>query len=229
MAGGSGTRFGASIPKQYTEIDGKPIFLFIVEKYLEMNEINRLIIVTNKDWKDYVWEKCSIYKDRVEVVNGGSTRSESVLNGLTKAMEESTGDDIVLIHDATHPYVDKDGTKQVIEAVKKYGGATLASFEYDTCYSMNENNTIEGVIPRQKIAVGASPEAFMLKTLYNIYTKTPKEEFERLTSAGAIALANGIKMKVIKTNVLNLKITYKEDMDLFLKLYSNYFFKNEGE
>ena len=68
------------------------------------------------------------------VVKGGPNRSTSVLNGLLAVKDWASDDDIVLIHDATHPYCDNEGIKQVIEAVKKHGGATLGQAQYDTVY-----------------------------------------------------------------------------------------------
>lgn len=227
MMGGSGTRFGANIPKQYTIVENAPIFSYIVKKYNDIPEIDKIIIVSHRDWIDYVYEwteKLSVDK-LYKVVPGGSSRSESVLNGLTAAKEFASDDDVVLIHDATHPYVDAEGTRGVIEGVKKYGGATLGQCQYDTCYQMDENNMIEAVVPRTKIVSGASPEAFTFGMIYDVYANSTKEELDAMTSAGAIALAHGIRMQVIPANVLNLKITYPGDMELFKKLCKGYFFE----
>ena len=228
--GGSGTRFGSEIPKQYTEIKGKPIFYYIYEKYLKISSIDKVIIVTNSAWFDYV-EKWVLKNnnDKVSIINGGETRSESVFNGLKKASCFAKPDDIVLMHDATHPYVDLKGTEEVINAAKKYGGATLGAFQYDTCYQMDEDNLIKKVVKREELVSGASPEAFKFGDIYKIYSEATNEDFKKMTSAGAIALANGIRMKVIKANLINLKITYPEDMVLFKALCSGYFFPQEAE
>ena len=229
MMGGSGTRFGADIPKQYIEVENVPIFAYILQKYSMMPEIDETVVVSHLDWIDFVeeWIDKMQIKGKIKVVAGGSTRSESVLNGLKAAKEFADADDVVLIHDATHPYVDIEGTKKVAEAVKQYGGATLGAFQYDTVYKMDENHFIEKVIDRKKVVSGASPEAFKYGDIYNIYTNTPEEDFERMTSAGAIALANGINMKVIEADVINLKITYQNDMKVFKKLVTNYFFEEQ--
>lgn len=229
MAGGTGTRFGATIPKQYTVIDGQPVFWHIVESYLKIPEIDSITIVTNAQWIDLVEETVqkSSQAAKIQITNGGETRSESVLNGLRKLSKTAKNDDVVLIHDATHPYVDANGTLMVISETQIHGGATLASFEYDTCYEVDDNHTIRNVIPRQRLAVGASPEAFLFGKIFEIYTATSKDELSKMTSAGAIAIANGIEMKVVETNLLNLKITYKRDMELFKNLYGTYFFTAE--
>ena len=228
MMGGTGTRFGADIPKQYIEIEGRPIYTYVIEAYAKVDEIDNIVVVSHADWIDFVIEtneKLRLQKI-AGVVAGGSTRSESVLNGLTKISEFGSEHDVILIHDATHPYVDKEGTKKIIESVKKHGGATLGACQYDTMYMMDENNMLTKVVPRQFIVSGASPEAFEFGTIYNIYKNADPQYFEQMTSAGAIALANNIPMEVVPTNLVNLKITHKDDMEVCKKLLKTYFFKD---
>lgn len=227
MMGGSGTRFGADKPKQYIEVGGRPIFSYILEGYNDLDDVDKIIIVSHADWIDYVEEIAQqIRADKLcRVVSGGETRSQSVKNGLIAASEYSRDDDVILIHDATHPYVDAQGVREVIEGVKAFGGATLAQFNYDTVYRMDDDHILTNIEPRFNIVAGASPEAFTFGRIYDIYMNSPKEELEQMTSAGAIALAHGIRMKVVRANVLNLKITYADDMTLFRKLVDNYFFE----
>lgn len=226
MMGGTGTRFGADIPKQYILVNNKPIFAYILEGYQKCDFIDCIVVVSHKDWMDYVSEwKDKLNITKLEIItNGGDTRSESVRNGLVSIAESASDEDVILIHDATHPYVDEEGTKLVIEGVKKYGGATLGQCQYDTVYQMNEESRmLERVVPRRQIVSGASPEAFRFKDIYNIYINATKDELEAMTSAGAIALEHGIDMQVVPSNVLNLKITYKNDMDVFLQMVDKYF------
>ena len=227
MMGGSGTRFGADKPKQYIEVGGRPIFSYILEGYNRLPDVDKIIIVSHADWIPYVQEIAQqIGADKLcNVVPGGGTRSESVKNGLKAAADFSRSDDVILIHDATHPYVDAAGVSEVIEGVKEYGGATLAQFNYDTVYRMDDDHILTNIEPRFNIVAGASPEAFTFGRIYDIYMNSPQEELEQMTSAGAIALAHGIRMKVVRANVLNLKITYADDMTLFTKLVDNYFFE----
>lgn len=226
--GGVGSRFGADRPKQYVEIDGIPVFIHLLQALVETNCIDDIVIVSHSSWISFVKDNIKHYiktGKSIVITCGGDSRSESVKNGLLALANYSAADDVVLIHDATHPYVDKEGTKQVIEAVNKYGGATLGACQYDTCYRMNENNFIEEVIPRQYLVSGASPEAFKFNIIYKIYMDASQEELNNMTSAGAIASAHNIKMKVIPSNILNLKITYPNDMEIFKQLIKNYFFK----
>ena len=227
MMGGSGTRLGADFPKQYIEIDGKPIFRYIVEGYAKVHKIDTICIISHADWTEFVKKQISEipFHCRVVVATGGDSRSASVRNGLKAVEEFACESDVILIHDATHPYVDYEGTLAVIDAVNEVGGATLGARQYDTCYQMNGDNMLERVIPRQELVSGASPEAFRFGDISQIYFNSTEEELNSMTSAGAIALAHGIPMKVVPANILNLKITYPNDLELFKLLVHSYFFQ----
>ncbi len=226
MMGGSGTRFGADRPKQYTLVRQRPLFSFITEKADSTEVIHRIVVVSHKDWLDYVSEWCekTIHRVPYSVVAGGATRSESVLNGLRSMEAVVSAEDVVMIHDATHPYLDPEAVRMTAEAAALYGGATVASKNYDTVYRTDESGFLEKVEPRELIVAGASPEAFQYGRIYPIYRDASDDELSAMTSAGAIALAHRIPMKVIPTSVLNLKITYPPDMNLFLQLADQYFF-----
>lgn len=229
MMGGSGTRVGTSIPKQYLKINNIPIFAYILNKYQQIEEIDKIVVVSNSNYIDLVntWINVLNINKVYEVCSGGRNRSESVLNGLevAKKIDENA---TILIHDATHPYVDTKGVKKLITTINKYGAATLVQGNYDTVYEI-ENSTITKVLERKNVVSGASPEGFKFKEIYNIYKNATIEELEKMTSAGAIAIANGLEMKTIETDLLNLKITFKRDIELFKKLINSYYFKDEDD
>lgn len=227
MMGGSGTRFGADIPKQFVQVNGKPVFSYIVEKYAKLHLVDDITIVCHPSWIDYTqnWVENLGFDVPFRVTAGGDCRSASVRNGLVAARPIADDDDVVLIHDATHPYVDEEKLPAVEEATRTYGGATLGECQYDTVYGFDEETgLLDRVIPRQTVVSGASPEAFLFGRIYGIYTQTPDDQLEKFTSAGALALANDIPMKVIPTDLINLKITYKKDMEVFEKLFHDYYF-----
>lgn len=231
MMGGSGTRFGEKIPKQFTKIGESdlPIFALILRQLNNISTIDDIVVVTHPDYYDYTIEiiaDCNIYNIK-SVIKGGQGRSKDILSAMETIREEYLDSDNVLMYDATHPFVDEYGFNQVISAIDEYGAATLAEFQYDTTYMMNEEtHVIEKVIPRKKVIAGASPEGFKFGPIYDIYKNTEESKLNNLTSAGAIALANNMSMKVIETQVPNLKITYKKDMEI-VKQLSDYYFEDK--
>ena len=225
MMAGIGLRFGAERPKQFFEVEGEPVFGQILKGLNRSECVDKIVIVTHVNWIDHVndWVGAHDIEKFFATIPGGSTRSESVKKGLIKAFEIAKDDDVILIHDAAHPYVDQNGMKQLVEAVHKFGAATMAQRQYDTCYGIDENDMVTKVIPRQFVVSGASPEAFKFKDVYDIYMQASEEELNVMTSTGAIAMAHGIQMKVIILNTINLKITYQSDMK-FLASASRLFF-----
>ena len=154
MMAGTGSRFGADIPKQFVEVENRPVFSYILEAYDSCDVIDRIVAVTGEGWTDYVqeWSDRLGVKKLAGITRGGDTRSESVKNGLTFAASFAGRDDVVMLHDATHPYVDESGTEQIVEAVREYGGATLGQFQYDTVYRMDEEtHMLECVVPCKQI------------------------------------------------------------------------------
>ena len=115
MMGGVGARLGASVPKQFIKIKNKPIFAHILERLSKVRCIDDIVIVVHKDWIDYTKKYCkdNNIKKVYDVIGGGNTRSESVLNGLRKAKEFASDNDIIMMFDTTHPYVDKKGTEEL--------------------------------------------------------------------------------------------------------------------
>lgn len=226
MMGGSGTRMGSDIPKQYIEVSDRPIFYHIVRAYAEMEEVEAICIVSHNNWLPFVRKSIADIPFHCEVIitAGGDTRSASVRNGLHAVEGIAEAEDVILIHDATHPYVDRQGTREVIRYAHELGGATLGAYQYDTCYQMDAEGMIQKVVPRQELVSGASPEAFRYGEINRIYFGSTEKELSQMTSAGAIALAHGIPMKVVPANVLNLKLTYPGDLELFKVLADTYFF-----
>ena len=227
MMGGCGSRFGADIPKQFVEVNGKPVFSYLIDKYSSFESISEIVCICHKEWTDFTseWVQNSHCDVECLVVEGGSSRSESVKNGLKAISEFAKDEDVVLIHDATHPYVDDENLSKVIYAARRKGGSTLGAKQYDTVYGISpETGSLEKVIPRETVVTGASPEAFLYGRIAPIYETTPLDELEKFTSAGAIALANDIEMEIIPTNLINLKITYRNDMEIFKRLFYGYYF-----
>lgn len=226
MLGGVGQRFGTPTPKQFAMVNGHPIYLPILQHYANLKSIDLICVVCHKDWLDQVkkWDT-GVSKKVIHTV-GGPTRSHSVKNGIEAIKPYCSSDDVILIHDSTHPYLDSLGVEKIVAAVREDGAATLATFGYDTVYQLDTSQRfLKKVQPRQYVVNGASPEAFKYSIIAPIYENASEEELNLMTSAGAIVLEKGIRMRFIQTDILNLKITFQRDFDLFTRLGEDYFYR----
>ncbi|MBQ6285147.1 MAG: 2-C-methyl-D-erythritol 4-phosphate cytidylyltransferase [Bacilli bacterium] len=227
LMAGKGTRCDKNLPKQFFIVNGKPVFMYIVDVLNSMDSIDDIIIITNPDYLDYTKECCDtkIYRKVYSIITGGNGRSNDIAKGILEAKEIANDNDVIMMYDATHPLVDERGIDDVISAIKEYGAATLAEYQYDTLYSIDpETQQVVEVVPREKIIAGASPEGFLYKTAYDIFTQSSPEVLNTMTSAGALAKAFKLKMKAVPMQeAMNLKITYKLDMEIFKKIAKSYY------
>lgn len=216
MMGGSGTRFGADIPKQYIEIHGIPLFAYTLQAYDQCDFVDKAIIVSNTDWMDYTQAKAEkvLANKLLAVTAGGPTRSHSVKNGLLCCQNYLSSDDILLIHDATNPFIDKDALKQAVLMAKESGIAALVTDQVHTLYRKS-GDRIEQVIPRETVCSGYSPEVFRFSEINGFYEHADDQKLETMTSAVALALDQGKAVKCVSANICNLKITYSHDMEVF--------------
>ena len=221
MMAGIGSRFNANKPKQFVMVKGKPVFLHFLFAIECFSSINGVIIVCQKDWIDYakkLVEQHGLSKV-IEIVPGGNTRSQSVKNGLACLKKYANDEDVVLIHDATHPFIDKEQTIKLIEEINVSGAGSLANYVFDTAYIKDENNKLQSNIDRKTIAIGASPEGFRFGLLYNIFNSSSDQYLNSRTSIGALMADYNIKMAFIETKYPSIKITYPNDLKIYEELF----------
>jgi len=217
MMGGIGSRFNADKPKQFVNVKGKPVFLRFLETIQGFEYVDGIIVVCQKDWIDFV--KQIIEKEKllkvISVVPGGSTRSQSVKNGLFYLRKIANDNDVVLIHDATHPFIDKIKTIELIEKIKEYGAGSLANYVFDTAYIKDSEGRLLSNIDRKTLAIGASPEGFRFGLIYNIFSSSTDKYLDSMTSTGALMADNNIQMVFVETKFPALKITYPDDLKTY--------------
>lgn len=224
--GGVGSRFGSEIPKQFTMVSGRPVFRAILDAYVKSELIDNYVILCNPLWMDYAksFIEDLVIRSNVFIVPGGSTRSQSIINGVNFIRSFSNPSDNVLIHDSTHPYLDKNATLIAIEKMSSYSAVTLCQNQYDTCYSI-DCGELAFEIPKKTVVSGASPEIFKYSLLLDLFCKTDETECLNSTSIGALAVQNGHKVAVVPMSLLNLKLTYPSDYKLFMSLNPDYYFE----
>lgn len=231
MMGGVGSRTKKSIPKQYILINGIPIFAYTLKKYDTLDFIDKILIVADKKYENYInkWMKKLNISKVASIVQGGDYRSKSVLNGMKKCNEFARKNDILIVHDASSPYVDDEKIKEGIKEAQKGIFVSLGTKQCVTVYSIDEKNMINNIIPRDYVAPGACPDIFRFKDIFNIYNNSNENDLKNATSSIMLGIENNIKSKIIFSDLLPIKITYEEDIRIFRKLVDLYYFPNFKE
>lgn len=219
LAGGTGTRVGASIPKQFIEVLGKPILAYALDNFQNDPEIDAIEIVCHKDWIDEVRGICKKYQiTKLKwMTRGGATFQESVVNGVFNLKEKIDPDDIVVISFGVSPFTTPDIINDGIRIAKERGNAISAEDSVlCTCIKDDEHSTTKNLI-RETIKGFSNPWTFRFGELVEVYEEAQKRgilsDLEPHTTSVYFAL--GKRLWFSKSSGYNFKITSREDLDKF--------------
>ena len=200
VAGGIGLRTESILPKQFEKINNKEIYKFSVDTFIESDNIDLVIVVCHKDWIG----KVSKSYPNIIVCNGGTTRRESVINGLRLCNNDINK---VLIHDAARPFVDKNIIDKLIKSIKTSHAAAPYININDSILQDNGNQIIP--LNREMLKAIQTPQAFRKKFLDDIVLTNEYNSDE----IGLLARLNAnAKIDFIKGSQKYNKITTKLDL-----------------
>lgn len=219
LSGGIGSRMRMDgFPKQYLEVDGKPILVYTLQTFQTCACIDQIVIVAAPQWHDQIRQWISEYglTKTVDFAVPGNTRQESILNGLNVCMQysESEGDKVI-IHDAVRPCVSDELITACIDTLNEYDGCMPVLPVTDTVYESRDAKRISRLLDRSTIFAGQSPEAFRLHAYAKINRDASVEELEACRGTSVIAYEHGMDVGLIPGEKLNFKITTPEDLDQF--------------
>lgn len=207
VAGGSGTRLGAGVRKQYLEIAGVPVLLRAVRPFVDHPEIGQVVVVLPAD--DAADPPSWIAELPVRVVPGGAERGDSVWNGL-EALAGSA--EVVLIHDGARPFVEREVISRVLAAAR-HGGAIAAVAVTDTIKEVAPDGVVTGTPDRRRLWRAQTPQGFPRTTLMEAYRRARLEGFAATDDAAVFEWFAG-PVRVVQGSERNIKVTYAQDLVL---------------
>lgn len=221
LAGGSGSRMkGIDIPKQYYEINGKPIIIYTLKTFIDMECFDYIYIAVNEDYIHYINIILEKFVDKeniskIIIVNGGTERIDSIHN-VIKAIDENNinDDDIIVIHDAVRPFVSKKIILDNIEGAKKYGATVTSVPVNDTILLSTDGDYVDRIPIRKTLFHGQSPDSFNLKTFIELENKLTDEQKEIITGTSQVCTLNDYPIRMVEGDTANFKITTDADLDL---------------
>ncbi len=208
-AGGSGSRLGGA-PKQLRDLCGKPCILYSLIAFQACKDIDEIIVVVRSD---QVEEVSSICRENgitklAAVVQGGSTRQESVLNGF---MAVSKRCNMVAIHDAARPLILPNQISMLLDEANRYGAATAAKKSTDTMKRANENGMISETVSRDNLFSVQTPQVFKAD-LYRVSLAFAKNDGFTVTDDCSLAEHAGFSVKLCQLDGPNFKLTTEDDL-----------------
>lgn len=209
LSGGTGTRIGGAVPKQFLKINNKEILTYSLLTFYSCNFIDEIILVYNKDFKNLHSELIEKNKlsDKVILVEGGKNRQDSVNNAI-EYLSKKEDDAIVLVHDSARPFVSEEIIIKNIEAVKKSLCCTTAIKSSNSIYLTKESKFVKEV-NRDSIYIAQTPQSAYLRIFKKAFEKVDKI----YTDEAALFSMLGYVPHIVEGEEKNKKITYPEDLE----------------
>lgn len=219
IAGGVGSRLGASVPKQFVEVLGKPIIAYTMEHFQNHPDIDAIELVCVDGYQDHlkkIVEKYGISKV-FKILKGGSEYERSIMNGVAGLDGIAKPDDVIIIHWAASPFLSDEIISDNIRVCKQKGNAITASYSY-LLYGSNDGDYSKKSINRDTFMTLSAPQSFLYKVITDIYQQVLNKKMFDYVEAHTPAFMSelGIPIYFSKGSHTNIKITEKEDVDLFL-------------
>ena len=203
LAGGESKRFNSSIPKPYYQYKGKSLILHSIDKAKNYKKFNKIVLVINKKHKKYI-KKLKI--KNVKIVEGGKTRAESAYKGLKSIKNYNIKN--VMIHDGARPNFSLILLDNLIKGLETYDCAIPAVQSTDSIKEKSSN--IITNLKRKNIYLIQTPQAFNYKSIL----KLQYDKSSEVTDDASLFVRAGKKIKIIKGEINNNKITINSDIKI---------------
>lgn len=210
-AAGVGLRMGGATPKQFLSLEGVPIFIHTLRKFVASAIIQEIILGLRPEDMERVEVEVARehFEKTVRLVEGGASRQETVGRALAEVPAEA---EIVLVHDAVRPFIDPHLIQSVTDAARKHGAAILGIPSVDTVKQV-ERQMILATIPRERIVLAQTPQAFRYDIIKEAFDRADADGFIGTDEASLVERL-GYNVTVVMGTDRNIKITKPSDLPL---------------
>ena len=214
VAGGSGSRIGTEIPKQFLELAGKPVLMHTIQVFYNYDPDCELILVLpEKQWE--FWNGLCLkhsFSLAHQVVSGGETRFDSVQNGLKQIQKEG----IVFIHDGVRPLVSPETLGRCFESALKSGNAIPVLPVTESLRKLDGEQTIS--VDRNLYFNVQTPQTFRTEQILEAFRQNYHPSF---TDDASVVEKAGFSISLVEGNPENIKITAPTDLIIVEALLRN--------
>ena len=217
LASGTGSRYGADIPKQFVKIAGKTILEHTIEVFEKASGIDDIIIVITPEYRTMAEEILlkNNYKKVSKLLNGGEIRKDSSYIGISAIDDEEAN---VLIHDCARPFLTQKIISDCINALDKYDAVDVAIPSTDTIVEIDENNIIKQIPNRAVLRRGQTPQCFKLSVIKKAH-ELSKNDSNFTDDCGLVVKYNLTNVYVVNGDNENIKVTYPGDIFMADRLF----------
>lgn len=224
LSGGIGSRMQSGVPKQYISVGGRMLISYALAALTESPFIDRTLIVAEEGWREAILSDTAKAGVSVDNVMGfampGFNRQASVINGMREIMRQTgdggiSDDDTVFIHDAARPLLSGKQISDCFHALAGHDGVMPALPMKDTVYLSQDEETVTGLLDRQRIFAGQAPELFRFRKYYQANMALTAERLAAINGSTEPAVMAGMDIVVIPGDENNFKITTPQDLERF--------------
>ena len=219
LAGGSGSRLGGDLPKQFLKVAGKTIIEHTLDVFEQHPQIDEIAVVSRPDFIGTVRQIVSDggYAKVRKVLPGGKERYDSSLSALRAYTHD---DDNLLLHDAVRPMVSPRIISDCISALDSYEAVDVATMTTDTIVQVDDNNCIAAIPPRQYLRNVQTPQCFRRSTIMRAYELALQDpDFVTTDDCGVVKkYLPEVPIYIVRGEPTNIKVTYAEDLFLMERL-----------
>ena len=214
VAGGSGTRMQASVPKQFLLLNGLPVLMHTIKAFQNSQSEPAIILVLPQAHRQYWDDLCAEHNFTIphQIANGGETRFHSVKNGLSLI----EGDAVIAVHDAVRPLTGKAIIDEAFTYAAQNGNCIVAVQSRDSIRQVK--NELSAALVRDEIYLVQTPQVFRSDILRKAYQQHYQHSF---TDDASVVEQLGININIVPGSYTNIKITFPEDIaiaEMLLKI-----------
>ena len=219
-AAGDSSRYSGEVPKQFLKVDGRAVLEFSIKPLLDFSEcLGVCVLVPPEDQ----YHKALEIKDnpKIFLVEGGTSRIDSVSKGVKFWQQSELSYDYILIHDAARPCLRSSDVQQLLDSIdSEVDGVVLGIPCSDTIKKVSaKDSLILNTLDRSKLWRAFTPQIFKKEVLQkNALEENIEKEF---TDEASLVEANGGKLKMVKGFEDNIKLTFPEDLGLIKSILSS--------
>ncbi len=208
-AAGSSIRMGGATPKQFLSLEGAPVFLHTLKKFDAARSIDEVVLAVRQQEQDRARQALAPerFSKPVRLTSGGSARQDTVALALASI---TSPPEIVVVHDAVRPFVTVEMIDRAVEAARREGAAIFGIPSVDTLKQVG-HDVILGTVPRERIALAQTPQAFRYDLLREAFDRALADGF-RGTDESSLVERTGAKVIVLRGSDRNIKITKPSDL-----------------
>ncbi len=202
VAGGTGSRMGTATPKQFLILKKKPIILYSLEAFLSLSEVDEIIVVCDKSYRNLL-----PIDNRIKFADPGPRRQDSVFNGL----KACSNNNLICIHDAARPLITKQSIQETLLAAENHGAAVLANREKNTVKRATTDQFVEKTIPRDALWEIQTPQVIKRSLLEEGFAFAQEHQRNVTDDVSLIEMIDK-PIKLIEGPSDNIKITHPSDL-----------------